>query len=520
MPLPRSRANWSELLDLSVDPAGGPPIFQQVYLALRGAILAGTLRPGAKLPSSRQLAQRLALSRTSVIAAYEQLLAEGYVASRAGSGTYVSADLQTQAQPAARVRRPARSPAVRRVRLSAAGARYEALGRDLSIAPAVPFTAGCCSVDAKTIGAWRRVTAARARVFEQTSLAYADPAGETALRREAAAYLRASRGVQCDDDQVIVLSGAQQAIDLSIRVLLNAGDGAWVEDPGYVPTREALLSAGVACVPVPVDAHGLDVAAGIACAPRARAVYITPSHQYPTGAAMSMARRQELLAWAAKTGAWIVEDDYDSEFRYAGRPLAALQGLDPAGSVIYIATLSKVLFPGLRLGFAVVPRSLIDAFRGARYLADRSPPAFLQAIAADFMQQGFLTSHIRRMRQRYRQARDVLVACLERHLGDIADVEVPECGMQLLLRFRAPVSDIAVAEAARTAGIVVKPVSPHYMAAPVRQGLVLGLSGFDDRQLKAAGTRLAAIVRSELACAERGTARPAPGPGQSGMLRR
>jgi GntR family transcriptional regulator/MocR family aminotransferase len=225
---------------------------------------------------------------------------------------------------------------------------------------------------------------------------------------------------------------------------------------------------------------------------------------------MSMGRRQELLAWAARNGAWIIEDDYDSEFRYAGRPLASLQGLDRNGTVIYVATLSKVLFPGLRLGFAVVPKSLVSAFRGARFLTDRSPPSLLQAIAADFMHEGHLASHIRRMRQRYRQARDVLVSSLEQHLAGVADVEVPECGIQLVLHFRASVSDVAIAEAARAQGIVVKAVSPHYLSAPPRQGLVLGYSGFDDRRLKAAAAKLAGIIRSELANDRKHASAPRP----------
>lgn len=509
----RSRANWSELLPLAVDTTSDRPIFQQIYLALRAAVLSGALKPGAKLPSSRQLADRLALSRTSVVAAYEQLLAEGYVTSRGGSGTFVSDEIQIPA--AETVGHAPRSAPRRRARLSSAGTRYAAFGRDLKVGTDEPFTAGCCSVDAKTINDWRRVTAQHTRVFERSNLRYDQPEGDAALRREIAAYLRAARAVQCDDEQVIVLSGAQQVIDLSIRTLLDPGDSVWIEDPGYIPTREALMAAGAKCVPVPVDAHGLDVAAGMSSAPGARAAYITPSHQFPTGAAMSMPRRQALLAWAARSGAWIIEDDYDSEFRYAGRPLASLQGLDRQGTVIYVGTLSKVLFPGLRLGFAVVPPSLVDAFRGARFLTDRSPPTLHQSIVADFMQQGFLTSHIRRMRQRYREARDILVSALERLLSDVADIEVPECGIQLVLHFRKPVSDVAIADAARASGIVVKPVSPHYVRAPVRHGLVLGFSGFDNRQLRSAAGNLAAIVHAELAQARRATGRSKTAAGRS-----
>lgn len=489
-----SRAKWSDLFHLTLDHASARPIFQQIYLALREAIVANTLAPGSKLPSSRDLALRLKVSRTSVVSAYDQLLAEGYVVGREGSGTYVSDDVPSAIVTPTRVA-GANGTASRQV-VSVAGARYGRFAQDLVPPGSLPFAAGCCSVDAKTVEAWRRIGAEQMRQFDPINLSYADPSGEAPLRREIAAYLRAARAVQCDDDQVIVLSGAQQAIDLSIRTLLNPGDPIWIEDPGYGATREALAAAGAGLVPVPVDENGLDVAAGIAVARQARAVYITPSHQYPTGAVMSMSRRLELLAWASQTGAWIVEDDYDSEFRYAGRPLASLQGLDRGGCVVYVGTLSKVLFPGIRLGFAVVPHHLIDIFRGARFLSDRSPPTLQQAMTAEFMRQGFLTSHIRRMRQRYKEARDVVVEAIDRHLGDLVDIEVPDCGIQLVIHFRDGLSDVTVAEAARRQGLIVKPVSPHYIAAPPRQGLVLGYSGFDNHKLRAAAAELGRIARS------------------------
>lgn len=488
-----SRAKWSDLLHLTLDQGSASPIFQQIYLVLREAIVANTLAPGSKLPSSRGLALRLKVSRTSVVSAYDQLLAEGYVVGREGSGTYVSDDVPAAMVTPARV--AGADGSAPRQRVSVAGARYGRFAADLIPPGSLPFAAGCCSVDAKTVEAWRRIGAEQMRRFDPVNLSYADPSGELSLRREIAAYLRAARAVQCDEEQVIVLSGAQQAIDLSIRTLLDPGDPVWIEDPGYAATREALAAAGASLVPVPVDENGLDVAAGIASAARARAVYITPSHQYPTGAAMSMARRLDLLAWASQTGAWIIEDDYDSEFRYAGRPLASLQGLDRGGCVVYVGTLSKVLFPGIRLGFAVVPHHLIDVFRGARFLSDRSPPTLQQAMTAEFMRQGFLTSHIRRMRQRYKEARDVVVEAIARHLGDLVDIEVPECGIQLVIHFRDGLSDIAVAEAARRQGIIVKPVSPHYVAARPRQGLVLGYSGFDNHKLRAAAAELGRIAR-------------------------
>lgn len=489
-----ARLKWVDLLDLSLDRSGEQPLFQQVYLLLRGAIVAHALAPGTRLPSTRSLADRLAVSRTSVLAAYEQLLAEGYAVGHARSGTFVSEDV-----PPAIVEAPATrdavDPAARQIR-SSSGIRYSALGATVGATDIVPFTAGCCSIDAATVEAWRRIGSREMRRLDPLNLSYADPLGEPALRREVAEYLRASRAVVCDPDQIVIVSGAQQAIDLSIRILLDPGDPVWIEDPGYHATRAALIAAGARIVPVPVDEAGLVVGAGIAAEPKAKAAYITPSHQYPTGSVMSMARRLELLAWAAESGGWIIEDDYDSEFRYVGRPLASLQGLDRNRSVIYVGTLSKVLFPGIRLGFAVVPKPLVDGFRGARFLTDRHPPVLQQLMAAEFMRQGLLASHIRRMRQLYREARDVVVEAISRQMGDLVDVEVPECGIQLVVRFREPISDVAVAEAARRAGIVVKPVSPHYVEAAPRHGLVLGYSGFDLHRLRAGVSELARATRS------------------------
>lgn len=498
MPTSTTRAKWAEFLDLEIDPRSDRPLFQQIYLMLRAAIVSNALSPGSRLPSTRQLADRLDVSRTSVLTAYEQLIAEGYVAGQAGSGTYVSHDVPqaiVASQPPATTLRKSD-----RRKLSQAGERYAEVSPHLTVTEHMAFGTGCCSIDAVTVEAWRRIGAQEMRRFNPVNLGYADPAGEYDLRNEVAQYLRAARAVQCDPEQIIILSGAQQAIDLSLRLLIDPGAAVWVEDPGYYATRAALVAAGAKLVPVPVDGDGLMVHEGIARAPRACAVYVTPSHQFPTGSVMSMARRLDLIAWAAKSGAWIIEDDYDSEFRYVGRPLASLQGLDRDGCVIYVGTLSKILFPGIRLGFAVLPESLIPAFKAARYLADRQPPTPHQTIVAEFMRQGFLTSHIRRMRQRYREARDVVVESITKELGDLVEIEVPECGIQLVLHFREAISDIAVTAEARRAGVVAKPVSPLYLEAEARSGLVLGYSGFDMHQLRAASANLA---RATLAVARR-----------------
>ncbi len=493
-PITRSRSRWADFLDLEIDLHSETPLLQQIYLTLRKAILLKNLAPGSRLPSTRQLANRLGVSRTSVLSAYDRLLAEGYIEGRTGSGTYVSNDVSES------IIAPSVATGQQRVdatlRLSKAGARYRETALNLSPPEDIPFSPGCCSVDAISIEAWRRVGSRQLRTLQRVNLFYADPIGELSLRTEVAQYLRAARAVRCEPEQVIIVSGAQQAIDLCARVLLDPRDPVWVEDPGYHGAHAALSGIGAKLIPVPVDESGLMVNAGIAIEPRAKAAYITPSHQYPTGVVMSMRRRLDVLAWARDRNAWIIEDDYDSEFRYVGRPLASLQGIDDGARVIYVGTLSKMLFPGARIGFAVVPRDLIDVFTGAKFVTDRQPATLLQAMVTDFMRQGFLNGHIRRMRQHYREARDVVVEAITRHMGDLVEVEVPDCGIQLVVHFKNAISDVEVARQARLQGIVVKPISRLYLQVHPRQGLLLGYAGFDLHKLRASSEKLADIVRN------------------------
>jgi GntR family transcriptional regulator/MocR family aminotransferase len=323
---------------------------------------------------------------------------------------------------------------------------------------------------------------------------YSDPRGLPGLRKAICDYLRAARAVQCEPEQIVVTAGTQHAIDLVIRVLLKADMEAWIEDPGYSLTRQALIAAGVKVRPIPVDAQGIQVAAGIRSAPKARAMFVTPSHQFPTGVVLSMARRLELLNWARETNAWIVEDDYASEFRYGGRALASLQGLDESERVIYVGTLNKALFPGLRLGYAVVPPALLRAFIAARYLIDRQPSTLAQAVVADFIEEGHFAAHIRRMRQQYRDQRDVLVAALRHRLGSEMTVDPPDQGMHLVAYLRRGLSDVAIERAARDHGVIVRAMSRLYVAAPPRSALVIGFSGYPRQMIPPAVTRLAKAV--------------------------
>ena len=487
----RARAGWAALYAWQIERAAATPIFRQVYLQMRSAILGQQLSPGAKLPSTRALAAELGVARTSVISAYEQLLAEGYLSGRVGSGTYISADLP---EPVERLR-PRRSKAARApAPLSAQARAFAALGAIAVEDEDRPFTNARVLIDARTIEVWRRLTQQMFRGFDPIHRGYADARGLPELRRAICDYLGAARGVRASPEQIIITSGTQHAIDIAIRVLLSPGDEVWVEDPGYPMTRRALAAAGVALRPVAVDAQGLDVRAGLRSAPRARAAFITPSHQYPLGIMLAMTRRLELLAWARDAGAWIIEDDYHSEYRYAGRPLAALQGLDEAERVIYVGTFNKVLFPGLRLGYAVVPPPLIQSFAGARFLIDRQAPTLSQALVAEFMRQGYFAAHIRRMRLLYRDQRDLVVGELQRRLGARIAVTAPEQGMHLVAFLRDGLSDVALEAALREHGVVVRALSRMYLKAPPRQGFLLGFTGFPRQVIVPALARLVRVL--------------------------
>ncbi|HEU5051162.1 MAG TPA: PLP-dependent aminotransferase family protein, partial [Gemmatimonadales bacterium] len=351
-----------------LDPARPEPIHRQLYRGIREAILAGGLPAGVRIPSTRRLAEQLGISRSTVLVAFDQLVAEGYLVGAVGSGSYVARDipqhLRRSPVPGNGDERP-KSPrvAARVARVARAGGRA---------VPAVPypnaFWSGVPPIDVFPMAAWNRIVARRLRSLEPADLHHGPAAGYRPLREAIAAYLVAARGMRCSADQVIVLASAQEALELAARVLLDPGDAAWMEEPGWSGARGAFVSADIRIVPVPVDADGLDVAAGLAAAPDARAVYLSPSHQYPLGATLGLERRMALLDWAARSGAWLIEDDYDSEFRYSGRPLTALHGLDSRGSVIYVGTFNKTMFPALRVGYLVVPEALVESFLTLRRL--------------------------------------------------------------------------------------------------------------------------------------------------------
>jgi GntR family transcriptional regulator/MocR family aminotransferase len=348
---------------------------------------------------------------------------------------------------------------------------------------------------------WARLMSRQWRRPPTALLSYGDPAGYWRLREAIAAYLTASRGVRCVTEQVIVVAGSQQGLDLAARVLLDVGDRVWIEDPGYIGARGALKSAGADLVPVAVDSEGLNIAEGISRCPTARLVYITPSHQYPLGVTMSLSRRLALLEWAHRAGAWVLEDDYDSEYRYTGRPLPALQGLDTEDRTIYLGTLSKTLFPSLRLGYLVVPTDLVAAFVAAKALADRHAPSVEQAVLADFMSEGHFARHVRRTRVLYAERQATLLKAAGSALNGLLEISPAEAGMHLVGFLPEGIDDRAVSRQASAYGVDAPPLSSYAIAPLPRGGLLLGYAAFGADEIIRGVERLAAAVAAGMAIA-------------------
>lgn len=489
---------FAEQFEFIPDP--NAPLYQQLYAQIRAAILAGRLKGGLKLPSTRTLADELGISRNTVLNAYEQLFAEGYIESVEGSGTFVARVL-----PEDLMRPPAQNRAKRRTATNPPNLSHSSTA--ISAIPPLlvsqvqrsgrvaAFMAGTPALDAFPFDLWSKIIAHRARHMQGSEFAYRDPIGFPPLREAIAAHVTVARQVRCTPEQVIITAGSQGALDLAARVILNPGDTAWIENPGYLGATGALTGAGVRLIPVPVDAEGLQVETGIAHAPDARLVYVTPSHQFPLGVTMSLSRRLALLEWAKRAGAYILEDDYDSEYRFAGRPLAALQALDESGRVLYIGTFSKVMFPALRLGYLIAPPDMIDALLALRRYIDFHPPTFEQVIMTDFMTQGHFTRHIRRMRTLYAERRGIL---LEAARDLPLELDAPDTGMHLVGWLPAGVDDAAASQSAQAHEVNAQPVSKFCLTPIERKGLLLGYSAVDEREILSGVRRLAMALMHHL----------------------
>jgi GntR family transcriptional regulator/MocR family aminotransferase len=469
-----------------------------VYRGLRAAILRGELAPGARLPSTRALAADEGLSRNTVLRAYDQLLGEGYVVGRHGSATRVAAELPADvaaiARGAARPRRRCPSvPRLSRYALRLGGERASWAVRERPLP--YDFRYGRPSFADFPHATWNRVLARRARAAGARDLDYGDPAGLPTLRVAIADYVARARAVECRPEQVVVVYGSQQGLDLVARLLLDPGDRVVLEEPHYAGARRVFQAAGAHLVAVPVDGEGLCVDA-IRPATQMRLACVTPSHQFPTGAVMTLSRRIALLAWAERAGAYVLEDDYDSEYRYAGRPVESLQGLDRSGHVLYLGTFSKVMFPALRLGYLVLPEPLVAPFTAAKALADTGGAGLEQRALADFLNEGHFERHVRRTRARNRVRRAALLAAIAEHLGERAEVAGGGAGLHVLLRLRGmpAAQESALVHRAAAVGVGVYASARCYLGRPPGAGLLLGHGSLTADEIHAGMRRLARVL--------------------------
>ncbi|WP_075181778.1 PLP-dependent aminotransferase family protein [Pantoea sp. 1.19] len=460
------------------------PLHERLFRCLRGAIIDGVLPATHRLPASRDLARELGVSRNTVLNAYETLRAEGYVQARTGSGTWVAEVLpESCLQSQARARAPT-PPRRGKVTLSQRGNTL------LGHAGASPhqwgaFVPGAPDVTAFPHAQFSRIQARLNREPEIDRLIYSSSGGGVELRAALADYLRVARSVACDAEQIIITEGIHQGVDLISRLLCDNGDRAWLEDPGYWGTRNLLRINGLEIRPMPVDEQGLVPDLSDPHPPRL--ICVTPSHQYPLGSHLSLARRQQLLAYARQHGSWIVEDDYDSEFRFSGQPFPALQGLEPDSPVIYMGTFSKTLYPALRIGYMVVPRALAEPLRLAAAELYRGGHLLIQRALAEFIREGHYAAHIRRMRLLYGKRRAFLIGLIQRYLGDAWLREFNhDAGLHLVLNLPADADDVMIAARALRRGVKVRPLSQYYMQPQRRRGLLLGFACVEEKKMMAA----------------------------------
>ena len=464
------------------------PAYKALYEQIRTSILSGQLAAGSRLPPSRVLAAETRLSRNTVLAAFQRLEAEGYVTGRQGSGTYVAQILPDQLLRPAGGAAPSVSHSINTTgKLSVRGeqlarTRRVPLPSVLGSTPrGTSFLIGLPALDAFPFALWSKLYSSRFNKSAPLLMRYDDPAGYRPLREAIAAYIGTARGIHCTADHVIVMTGSQQALEFCARILLDPGDTAWLEDPGYLGARAALVSASARIVPVPVDECGLDVAAGIKLASTARLAVVTPSHQFPLGHTMSLDRRITLIDWAGRNGSWIVEDDYDAEFRYVGRPQAALKAIDTHQRVIYVGTFSKALFPSLRLGYIIAPPDLVDGFLAAHLSIDMHAHLIDQAVVADFMEQGHFARHLRRMRVLHRERQQMLIQEAER-ISDKIQLTPSDGGLHLVGWLPDRNDDVGnndkvIASAALRQGVHVWPLSTHRLGPGNTAALLLGYAG-------------------------------------------
>lgn len=479
------------------------PLFSQVYRAIRAEILNGRMHPGAKVPSTRAIASDLAVSRNIVVIAYEQLLAEGYLVARTGAGTFVAAELPEKLTLVGGERRPRRNAAQEPARLSAYASRIAAQAQDAGFTweprrepLSYDFRYGRPSFADFPHATWCRILARRARHATIRDLDYGAAEGALPLRGALADYLHRARAVNCSPEQILIVNGSQQALDLTARVLIDAGDRVALEEPNYRAADAVFRAAGGVIDSIEVDENGMRVDDLVARRRKYRVVVVTPSHQFPTGALMPLGRRLELLAWADRTDALIFEDDYDSEYRYSGRPIESLQSLDEHGRVIYAGTFSKLMFPALRLGYLVAPASLTRSFRFVKALLDTGCATLPQLALVDFMREGHFERHLRLSRARNAARREAILSAIAKHLGDRAEVAGANAGLHVLMRLPGVpfARTTEIRKRAAQVGVGAYSAGPFFREPPAEAVLLLGYASLTEREIGEGIRRLAAVV--------------------------
>ncbi|MCP6757818.1 MAG: PLP-dependent aminotransferase family protein [Fischerella sp. CENA71] len=483
-------------LAIALDTSINVPLHQQLYEEIRKAILNGRLLPNQRIPSTRKLSKSLGISRTTVTTCYEQLFSEGYLRTIVGSGTYICAQLPEDLL---------HSAPIESVQKSASGqsslSQYAAsLSRNdvlINTEPQAPinFRYGRPAFELFPMQLWRKLLSRHCR-RDCHWLNYAtDTLGYERLREAIARYLSQFRAVQCEPEQVMITNGTQQALYLVMRLLINSGDAVALEDPGYLSARRIFLTQGAKLLPVPVDESGLIVSKlGNYSSEQIKLIYVTPSHQFPTGAILSLSRRLELLAWAHSHGAMIIEDDYDSEYRYGDRPIPALQGLDKSDCVLYMGTFSKVLFPSLRIGYLVLPKILVPIFARAKWLTDKHLPLLEQYVLTDFIEEGHLERHIRKMRKHYDQCRQVLVQALSDRFGERVTILGEKAGLHLMVKLQTQLTDEEIIEGAASLGVGMMSAQSQYLSGNVTGEFIFGYSELTQQQIQEGICRLAKVI--------------------------
>jgi GntR family transcriptional regulator/MocR family aminotransferase len=470
----------------------GAPLYLQLYEQIKQAIFNGQLKDGERMPSTRILSAELSVSRNSVFQAYEQLMVEGFLQGRKGDGTYVCVQMSKAPHRAFKAAVPVKAP------VKTEGVKYrdkalssDILKRDCVKEPWLPFQICVPDVQHFPFRIWARIAAGIYRNIHSLHLGYGDTQGHLPLRQALADYLRINRSIVCTPEQILIVNGSRQAINLAAQMLLKKGDQCWMEDPGYQAARGAITRWGGTLCPVPLNQYGLDINYAIKRYPDAKFAYVTPSHQYPLGGTLPLGERLKLLQWAGKQGMWLVEDDYDSEFRYNGRPVPALKGLDDQGRVIYTGTFSKVLFPALRLGYMVLPSAeMAQQFKIVKSTIDRQNPVIDQAIVAQFMQEGHFARHLRRMRTLYKKQQDETLSLLEKHLGDYLELDACDTGMHMVAWLRKPCNLPLLVEQADAQGIVIQSVADYCIRFKQKDALMLGFTAFKPEDAEKAAIQL------------------------------